>query len=76
MPVQPDRDRIYETIRQRVESGEWPPGHRLPSTRELAVEFGVSSGTVEVATNWLLREGWIVSHVGKGRFVADSPPSG
>ncbi len=75
MPVQPDRDRVYADIRRRIELGQWPPGSRLPSTRELATEFRVSTTTVEWAVNWLLREGRLVGQQGKGRFVADNPPS-
>lgn len=74
MPVQPDRDRIYAAIRQRIASGEWPPGHRLPSTPELVEEFGVAKATVEVPIGWLEREGWIVGQSGKGRWVADPLP--
>jgi len=75
MPVQPDNERVYAAIRRRIESGEWPPEHQLPSTRDLATEFGVSTGTVLIATKWLIREGWLVGHSGKGRYVADNPPS-
>lgn len=75
MPVQSDRDRVYAVIRDRIVSGEWPPGRLLPSTRDLATEFGVSSGTVEVAVGWLRRDGWLATHPGKGRYVADNPPA-
>lgn len=75
MPVQSDRDRVYATIRARIDSGEWPPGHQLPSTRDLCDEFGVSKGTVEWAVGWLSREGRLVGHSGKGRYVAEPPTS-
>jgi GntR family transcriptional regulator len=74
MPVQPDNERVYWAIRQRIERGEWPPGHALPSTTALATEFGVSTGTVLVAAKWLVREGWLIGHPGKGRYVADPLP--
>ncbi len=75
MPEKPGRLVVYEGIRQRIESGEWPPGTTLPPGYELGAMFGVSEGTVEFAVSRLDTEGWIVGRQGLGRFVADNPPS-
>lgn len=75
MPAKSGRLVVYEGIRQRIESGEWPPGHQLPVGPELADLFGVSTGTVEFAVAKLDAEGWIVGRQGLGRFVADPLPS-
>jgi GntR family transcriptional regulator len=32
-------------MRQRIDDGEWPGGHRLPSLGELAAQFGVARVT-------------------------------
>jgi GntR family transcriptional regulator len=62
---------IKEQIRQRVALGDWPPGREIPSIRQLAIELRVSVITVKRAYLELEREGVIVTHHGKGSFVAD-----
>lgn len=37
---------IYETLRQKIVSGEWPAGYRLPSEHELARAFGCARMTL------------------------------
>ena len=61
---------IMEHIRQSVAVGDWPPGHALPSIRELAVALQVSVITVKRAYLELERDGVIVTQHGKGSFVA------
>jgi GntR family transcriptional regulator len=62
---------IKEQIRHRVAVGDWPPGREIPSIRQLAIEIRVSVITVKRAYLELEREGVIVTHHGKGSFVAD-----
>lgn len=40
---------LARTFRQKIASGEWGAGSRLPTTRELAVEFNVSVNTIQNA---------------------------
>ena len=60
---------ICDAIRDRIVSGELPPGARLPSTRSLASELGVSRRTVLVAYEQLLAEGYVTGRVGSGTRV-------
>jgi GntR family transcriptional regulator/MocR family aminotransferase len=60
---------ICEAIRHRIVSGELPPGARLPSTRGLAAELGVSRRSVLVAYDQLLAEGYVTGRVGSGTRV-------
>src|SRR5262245_18460180 len=62
---------IKEQIRHRVALGDWPPGHEIPSIRQLAIDIRVSVITVKRAYLELEREGVIVTRHGKGSFVAD-----
>jgi GntR family transcriptional regulator len=55
---------------KRIVDGEWPPGAVLPSESELAVEIGVSQGTVRKALDELEAEKFVVRRQGKGTFVA------
>ncbi|MFP2905993.1 GntR family transcriptional regulator, partial [Pyxidicoccus sp. 3LFB2] len=61
---------LYERLREAVLSGALAPRSRLPSTRTLARELGVSRGTVEGAFSQLDAEGFLERRVGSGSVVA------
>ncbi len=63
-------DQIYRSIRGAILSGRVRAGTRLPTTRALAEELGVSRNTVVSAFEPLQAEGYVVSRVGAGTFVA------
>ena len=63
---------LMEQIKQKVAVGDWQPGFKLPSIRELAVEAKVSVITVKRSYLELEREGVIVTRHGKGSYVADT----
>lgn len=67
---------IMEQIKQRIAIGDWKEGQSIPSIRQLAVDFQVSVITVKRAYLELEREGVIVTHQGKGSFVASKPRLG
>ncbi len=60
--------RLRETIRQAIESGELK--HRLPGERELARRFGVNAKTISKALTDLTTEGMLLRRVGRGTFIA------
>ncbi|MBX6342882.1 MAG: PLP-dependent aminotransferase family protein, partial [Thermomicrobiaceae bacterium] len=62
---------ISRQIRERIESGELPPGTRLPPERRLAAMLGVNRTTVVNAYRELAAEGLVYGHVGRGTMVAD-----
>lgn len=62
---------IMEQVKHRVASGDWAPGHEIPSIRSLAVATRVSVITIKRAYLELEREGVIVTRQGRGTFVAD-----
>ena len=59
-------------IRGLVTAGAPATGDRLPSTRALAAELGVSRAVTEQAYDQLLAEGWLEARRGAGTFVAAS----
>ena len=61
---------IVEQVQQRVAIGDWAPGWKLPSIRELAVALKVSVITVKRAYLELERAGVIVTQHGKGSWVS------
>ncbi len=66
--------RVLDDIVARIRSGEYPPGHRLQSARELAEQYRVSVGTVRKAIDLLKDRGVLEGHQGKGVFVATARP--
>jgi GntR family transcriptional regulator/MocR family aminotransferase len=65
--------RIYEFLRAQIADGTLPAGARVPSTRALAADLGVSRTTVTSAYEQLAAEGFIVTAAGRAARVA-SPP--
>jgi GntR family transcriptional regulator / MocR family aminotransferase len=57
-------------VRDQVVAGGLPVGRRLPSTRALAVDLGVSRSVTEQAYDQLTAEGWLESRRGSGTYVA------
>jgi GntR family transcriptional regulator len=68
----PTYRRIAEDIRRRVETGEWPPGTRVPSEDSLTTEYGCARATVRRAI-YLLRDEGLVQARPLGQFVRRSP---
>ncbi|QVQ50076.1 GntR family transcriptional regulator [Spiractinospora alimapuensis] len=60
-------------LRQRIHSGEWAPGEKLPSETTLAAELGASRATVRQAINALQEAGLVRVRHGRGTFVAHFP---
>ena len=61
---------LYEAVRRAILSQQLVAGARLPSTRELARDLGVSRNTVLSTFEALLAEGYLVARTGSGTFVA------
>lgn len=66
--------RLYECMRRAILDGKLGPGDRLPSSRDLAQDLGLSRNTVVAAIGQLTVEGYLLSHVGSGTFVHDQVP--
>jgi len=69
---------IIDDLRRRIASGEWPPGHQLPSTVQLLEMYrqlyGVKSlATVRKAIDILREEDVLRGHQGVAVYVADRP---
>src|SRR5258708_34624346 len=64
---------LYNSLRSHVLDGRLPPKTRLPATRVLANDLGVSRNTVIAAYDALLAEGYLDSIAGSGTRVAELP---
>lgn len=60
---------IYNILKQRIESGEYPANSKLPSENDLVVEFEVTRATIRNSIKRLKDEGKIYTLKGKGSFI-------
>ncbi|WP_026316349.1 PLP-dependent aminotransferase family protein [Actinokineospora enzanensis] len=68
------RGRALEAaVRAAIRDGRLPHGTRLPSTRDLAGQLGLSRGTVSAAYAQLVAEGYLRAKHGSGTTVAATP---
>ena len=68
-PVAPWRQ-VFDLYRQRIESGELPPGTRLPSIRGMSQEFGIAGTTAQKVIGALKTGGLVVTSP-MGTFVTE-----
>ena len=63
---------LTEVLTQRVVSGQYPPGIRIPSVRDLAAEAGVNPNTMQRALAAMEEEGLLTSQRNTGRYVTQN----
>lgn len=72
--ARPLHRQLYDGYREAILDGRLRPGQRVPSTRTLAHELGVSRIPVVTAFEQLVAEGYVESRVGAGSFVSPALP--
>lgn len=65
---------LYEELRAAILAGRLPPGARLPATRDLAEQYGLSRPTIVSAFEQLRLEGYVEGKVGSGTYVSKTLP--
>lgn len=60
---------IAKKLRERIESGEIPPGDQLPTELELRDRYNASRNTVRDAIKWLIADGVVAAKPGQGMFA-------
>lgn len=65
---------LFEEVRDQILDGRLKPRQRLPSTRALAGDLGVSRTTTLAAYEQLMSEGYIEGRTGSGAYVASMLP--
>src|SRR5689334_13215903 len=68
---EPLRTQLEASLREAIREGRLRAGERLPSSRELARELGISRGMVQECYGQLLAEGYLTSRTGSATRVAD-----
>jgi GntR family transcriptional regulator/MocR family aminotransferase len=72
--AEPLHRQVYDGVRDAILHGRLAPGARLPSTRALAGDLGVSRNTVTLAFDQLRAEGYLVGRRGAGTRVRSVVP--
>ena len=67
----PIYSQLVELIKLGIISGEWKPGDKLPSVRDLAETAGVNPNTMQRALADLEKEGLVYSKRTSGRFITE-----
>lgn len=68
----PIYQQIKDWMRQQVKHGGWPEHYKLKAETDLAVDWGVSRGTMRKAIMDLIEEGLFTRIHGRGTFVAST----
>ncbi len=63
-------DQVFTQLSEKIVSGEWPYGYRLPYENDLARELGVSRVSVRGAIQMLQTLGMVKTRVGSGTVVS------
>ena len=72
----PQAQRVYDALLEHIQTGETRVGHKLPSHRDLAVQFSVAPLTVRHVLSQLEDDGLVTRERGRGTFVRDHTPPG
>lgn len=72
--IQPDSEipasnQLFNQIRFAIASRQFPPGHRLPSTRQLAMQTGLHRNTISKVYRQLEDHGLVEAQAGSGIYV-------
>lgn len=60
---------VVQSLRGRIQSGEWSATRRLPNERLLADEYKVARNTMRRAIDVIEQDGIVTRHVGRGTFI-------
>ena len=70
-PRLPQQRRLYEAAKAAIHQQRLGAGSKLPSSRDLARDLGIARNTVIAAFEQLAAEGYVISALGSGTYVAD-----
>jgi DNA-binding transcriptional regulator YhcF (GntR family) len=65
---------LFWQLRYQIATGEYEPGERLPTVREMAAALRVNANTIRGVYARLQDEGWVVARRKVGTVVADPLP--
>jgi len=72
--AEPSYRQVLRLMQQAILTGQLPPGTKLPSSRTLAGDLLIARNTVLRVYDQLTAEGYVISTMGSGTYVADTRP--
>jgi GntR family transcriptional regulator/MocR family aminotransferase len=66
-------DSLERALREAIRTGLLPAGERMPPSRSLAIDLGISRNSVAEVYGRLTSEGWLEARVGAGTWVRPVP---
>ena len=60
---------LAQILRDRIASGQYPPGRVMPSEKQLEQETGLSRNTIRKAIAQLRSEDLVITVTGRGTYV-------
>ncbi|MCW2882202.1 MAG: GntR family transcriptional regulator [Sphaerisporangium sp.] len=70
-PNQPRWRQVHAIMRERIRSGQYKPGERIPSLIAIVEEFGIANATAQKVMRALRADGLIHTEPGMGSFVTE-----
>ncbi|WP_424536678.1 GntR family transcriptional regulator [Sphaerisporangium viridialbum] len=70
-PNQPRWRQVHAIMRERIRSGQYKPGERIPSLIDLVEEFSIANATAQKVMRALRADGLIHTEPGMGSFVTE-----
>ena len=64
-------EQVKTAIRDRIQRGTWPVGHRLPTLRQLSIDLNIAYATVERGVRELVEEGLLEGRKRGGTVVVE-----
>ena len=68
---EPIYQQIAKDLKQKIATGEWSPGTRIPGENDLAAHYQTSRVTIRKSMEFLVRQGLIQREPGRGTFVIE-----
>ena len=65
-----NQERVYQDLHERISAGEFSAGEKLPSLRDLSIQYGISVGAVRQGLLKLESEHLVRPQHGRGYYVA------
>ena len=70
-PNQPRWRQVHAIMRERILTGQYKPGERIPSLITIIEEFGIANATAQKVMRALRADGLIHTEPGMGSFVTN-----
>lgn len=68
------QQQLYQALREKLLTSQWPADALLPSSRQLAAELGLSRNTINQVLQQLVAEGYLLGQQGRGYQIISTAP--